>query len=70
MIDFHSFRGLMATNAIRTGQPTRVVMQVVRLSSEKLLDRYVKISAEEVSACVNAMPLPKVSPRGGDQKSV
>ena len=60
MVDFHSFRGLQVTNAMRTGQPSRIVMKVVRLSSEQLLERYVKISEAEVTACVEAMPLPKV----------
>jgi len=60
VIDFHSFRGLQVTNAMRTGEPTRVVMKVARLSSEKLLDRYVKISEAEVTACVNAMPVPNL----------
>lgn len=60
VVDFHSFRGLQVTNAMRTGHPSRVVMKVARLSSEKLLARYVKIGESEVSACVAAMPLPKV----------
>lgn len=46
VVDFHSFRGLQVTNAMRTGQPSRVVMRVARLSSEKLLDRYLKISGD------------------------
>lgn len=60
VVDFHSFRGLQITNAMRTGKPSRVVMKVARLSSEQLLERYVKISEAEVTACVEAMPLPKV----------
>ncbi len=60
VVDFHSFRGLQVTNAMRTGQPSRVVMKVARLSSEQLLERYVKISEAEVTACVEAMPLPPV----------
>lgn len=60
VVDFHSFRGLQVTNAMRTGQPSRVVMKVARLSSEKLLDRYVKVSESEITACVEAMPLPNL----------
>ncbi len=58
VVDFHSFRGLQVTNAMRTGQPSRIVMKVARLSSEQLLERYVKISEAEITACVEAMPLP------------
>ena len=36
VVDFHSFRGLQVTNAMRTGKPSRVVMKVARLSSEQL----------------------------------
>jgi integrase len=60
VVDFHSFRGLQVTNAMRTGQPSRIVMEVARLSSEQLLERYVKISESEVTACVEAMPRPPV----------
>ena len=60
IIDFHSLRGLFVTNAIRTGQPSRVVMRVARLSSELLLERYAKISEAEVTACIEAMPSPSV----------
>ncbi|WP_339909484.1 site-specific integrase [Symmachiella dynata] len=60
VVDFHSFRGLQVTNAMRTGQPSRVVMKVARLSSETLLDRYVKVSESDVTACVEAMPLPQL----------
>jgi len=60
VVDFHSFRGLQVTNAMRTGQPSRVVMKVARLSSETLLARYVKVSESDVTACVEAMPLPQL----------
>jgi hypothetical protein len=33
---------------------------LARLSTEQLSERYVKISEAEVTACVEAMPLPKV----------
>lgn len=48
--------------AILTGQPTRIVMKIGRLSSEKLLDRYVKISEAQITACVNDIPVPKFRP--------
>ena len=60
VVDFHSFRGLQVTNAIRTGRPSQVVMKLARLSSEQLLKRYAKISETEVTDCVEAMPLPKL----------
>jgi hypothetical protein len=36
-IDFHSFRALRITDAIKTGAPARIVMRLVRLSNEARL---------------------------------
>lgn len=59
-IDFHSFRGLMITSAMKTGQPIHIAMEVGRLSDHRLLKRYLKITDEELVQCVEAMPLPKL----------
>ena len=60
VIDFHSFRGLMITNAMRTGQPQHIAMKVGRLSDQRLLKRYLKINDDEINDCIIAMPLPKI----------
>ena len=60
LIDFHSFRCYRVTQAILSGSSSRVVMATVRLSSESLLARYTKISEQEISQCVNAVPVPKM----------
>lgn len=60
IIDFHSFRCYRITKAILTGSPSAVVQKTVRLSTEALLKRYTKLSSGDVSACVNAIDVPKV----------
>jgi len=58
VIDFHSFRCYRVTKAILTGKSCRVVLATVRLSSESLLNRYVKMPASEVSECTRSIALP------------
>ena len=60
VIDFHSFRGMMITNAMKTNKPQHVAMKIGRLSDQKLLKRYLTISDEELIDCVNAMPVPDI----------
>jgi integrase len=61
VVDFHAFRCYRVTQAILTGANSRVVLATVRLSSESLLDRYAKIPQREISACVNAIPIPIIA---------
>ena len=61
VIDFHSFRGMMITNAMKTNKPQHVAMKIGRLSDQKLLKSYLTISDEEIIDCVNAMPVPDIS---------
>lgn len=60
VIDFHSFRGMMITNALKTNKPQHVAMKIGRLSDQRLLKSYLTISDEELIDCVNAMPVPNI----------
>ncbi|MFT5301679.1 MAG: hypothetical protein ACI87E_001287 [Mariniblastus sp.] len=48
-IDFHSFRGLMITNAAESDHPLHIAMELGRFSDQRLLRRYLKIRKGKVS---------------------
>ena len=61
VIDFHSFRAFFVTSAVLTRSPAEVIKRVCRLSTDALVERYLKLPSDEIDSCIDKISVSKIS---------